>query len=213
MTHYDRLKRKRLGDVLVDEGLATEEIVIAALQEQQRSGALLSEILLQQRQVTEHDLARAIVEHYQVPYIDLRNYTIHKDLVKELPAPLLNRARIVPLDRYAKQMCFACQEIPAKETVDELRKIAPGGVYFYVASSVDIRKVLEDYAPLEKAAAPAKASAGSKAPAGAKAPAKAAAAKAPVGATGDSADENNAWKDLFDAANDSILSEIKGQDD
>jgi len=83
MTHYDRLKRKRLGDVLVDEGLATEEIVIAALQEQQRTGALLSEILLKQRQVGEHDLARAIVDHYQVPYIDIKNYTMHKDLVKE----------------------------------------------------------------------------------------------------------------------------------
>ena len=75
MTHYDRLKRKRLGDVLVDEGLATEETVISALQEQQRSGRLLSDILLDLRQVGEHDLARAIVEHYQVPYIDLKNYT------------------------------------------------------------------------------------------------------------------------------------------
>jgi hypothetical protein len=207
MTHYDRLKRKRLGDVLVDEGLATEEIVIAALQEQQRSGALLSDILLQQRQVGEHDLARAIVEHYQVPYIDLRNYTIHKDLVKEVPPALLNRARVVPLDRYAKQMCFACQEIPAKEVVDELRKVSPGGIYFYVASAVDIKKVLEDYAPVAKPAAAAAA----KAPAGAKAPAQGkAAAKVPAV---ESADENTAWKDLFDAANDSILTEIKGRDE
>jgi Type II secretion system (T2SS), protein E, N-terminal domain len=208
MTHYDRLKRKRLGDVLVDEGLATEEIVIAALQEQQRSGALLSEILLQQRQVGEHDLARAIVEHYQVPYIELRNYTIHKDLVKEVPPALLNRARVVPLDRYAKQMCFACQEIPAKEVVDELRKIAPGGIYFYVASAVDIKKVLEDYAPVAKPAAPAKPAAAAKAAAGAKTPAKAAAAPAAAGE-----DENSAWKDLFDAANDSILTDIKGRDE
>jgi hypothetical protein len=205
MTHYDRLKRKRLGDVLVDEGLATEEIVIAALQEQQRTGALLSETLLQQRQLGEHDLARAIVEHYQVPYIDLKNYTIHKDLVKEVPAALLGRARIVPLDRYAKQMCFACQEIPAKEVVDELRKVAPGGIYFYVASAVDIKKALEDYAPVAKSAPAAPAG---KPAAGGKAPAKAA-----VSAAAASADENNAWKDLFDAANESILTDIKGHDE
>jgi general secretion pathway protein E/type IV pilus assembly protein PilB len=208
MTHYDRLKRKRLGDVLVDEGLATEEIVIAALQEQQRTGALLSEILLQQRQVGEHDLARAIVEHYQVPYIDLRNYTIHKDLVKEIPPALLSRARVVPLDRYAKQMCFACQEIPAKEVVDELRKIAPGGIYFYVASAIDIKKVLEDHAPAaaKPAAAPARAPAGAKAPA----QGKAGPAKAPAAAP---TDEDSAWKDLFDAANESILTDIKGRDE
>jgi len=207
MTHYDRLKRKRLGDVLVDEGLATEETVISALQEQQRSGRLLSDILLDMRQVGEHDLARAIVEHYQVPYIDLKNYTIHKDLLKEIPSAFLHRARVMPLDRYAKQMCFACQEIPAKEVVDELRKFAPGGIYFYVASAVELRRALEDYAPVDKdapAAAPAKAAAAKAgAPGAAKRPASG--GKAP--------DEDTAWKDLFDAANESILTEIKGRDD
>jgi len=203
MTHYDRLKRKRLGDVLVDEGIATEEMVIAALQEQQRTGALLSDILLQQRQVGEHDLARAIVDHYQVPYIDLKNYTIHKDIVKEFSPALLNRARVVPLDRYAKQMCFACQEIPTKEVVDELRKIAPGGIYFYVASAVDIAKVLEDQAPVGKAAP---------APTGKQTAAKGAPAPKAASAAAISA-EDSAWKDLFDAANESILTEIKGRDE
>jgi hypothetical protein len=201
MTNYDRMKRKRLGDILVDDGLATEETVIAALQDQQRTGRLLSDILLDQRQVGEHDLARAIVEHYQVPYIELRTYTIHKDLVKEIPAALLHRARVVPLDKYGKQICFACQEIPPKECVDELRRHAPGGVYFFVASAVDIRKALEDYAPIGKPAA------GPGAPAPASAPAKKQAA------TAEQSDENAAWKDLFDAANDSILTEIKVRED
>lgn len=206
MTHYDRLKRKRLGDVLVDEGLATEETVISALQDQQRTGRLLSDILLDMRQVGEHDLARAIVEHYQVPYIDLKSYSVHKDLIQEIPAALLHRARSVPLDRYGKQMCFACQEIPSKEVVDELRRFAPGGIYFYVASAIDIRRVLEDYAPVSKpvAAAPAKPVAG-------KAPAAGEAARKPT--TADAMDENTAWKDLFDAANDSVLTEIKGRDE
>lgn len=206
MTHYDRLKRKRLGDVLVDEGLATEEIVIAALQDQQRSGRLLSDIVLESRHVGEHDLARAIVDHYQVPYVDLKNYTIHKDIIQEIPAALLNRGRIVPLDRYGKQMCFACQEIPSKEVVDELRRHAPGGVYFYVSSAVEIRRVLQDHAGLDKSnAAPAKGpAAAAKSPAGV-------AAKQPAAVH--AGDENTAWKELFDAANDSILTDIKGQDE
>ncbi len=166
MTNYDRMKRKRLGDILVDDGLASEEIVIAALQEQQRTGRLLSDILIEQRQVGEHDLARAIVEHYQVPYLELKTYTVHKDLIAEIPAALLNRARVVPLDRYGKQICFACQEIPPKEIVDELRRHAPGGVYFFISSAVEIRRVLEDYAPLGKGAAPAPAAGARKSAAG-----------------------------------------------
>ncbi len=198
MTNYDRMKRKRLGDILVDDGLATEEIVISALQDQQKTGRLLSDILIDQRQVGEHDLARAVVEHYQVPYIDLKNYTLHKDLIKEIPAALLNRARVVPLDRYGKQICFACQEIPPKEIVDELRRHAPGGVYFFIASAIDVRRVLQDHAGLVKGAAAPAAAAG-------------APPKQPV--TAEQSDENTVWKDLFDAANDSILTDIKVRDE
>jgi len=196
MTHYDRLKRKRLGDVLVDEGLASEETVIAALHEQQRSGRLLSDILLEQDRLTEEDLALAIVEHYQVPYVDLRNYAAHKDLIQSFPAPLLHRGRVVPLDRYGKQACFACQEIPAKDVVDELKRHAPGGLYFYVAMALDVRRMLTDYAPLSEEAAPVEAGAASQKPR----------QSAKVATT---PDEDGAWKDLFDAANESILSDIK----
>ena len=58
MTNYDRLKRKTLGDILVDEELASEETVIQALQEQQRTGALLSSILLESREIDEFQLSR-----------------------------------------------------------------------------------------------------------------------------------------------------------
>jgi len=191
MTNYDRMKRKRLGDILVDDGLATEEIVIAALQEQQRTGRLVSDILLEQRQVGERDLARAIVEHYQVPYVELKSYTLHKDLIQTIPAALLNRARVVPLDKYGKQICFACQEIPSKEIVEELRKHATGGVYFFIAAAMEIRRVLEDYAAVAKGAAAAPA------------------ATAKQKAATPTPDENTAWKDLFDAANESILTDIK----
>jgi type IV pilus assembly protein PilB len=191
MTHYDRIKRKRLGDVLVDEGLATEETVISALQEQQRAGGLLTDILLEMRQVNEQEVALAIVEHYQVPYVDLKNYTIHKDLIQEFPAALLHRARVVPLDRYGKQMCVACQEIPGKDVVDELKKRAPGGVYFFIASALEVRRVLADYVGTAKPAEKGQA--------------------APAPTKGDV--ESSAWKNLFDAANESILTELRTGDE
>jgi len=114
MTHYDRLKRKRLGDILVDEHLASEEVVITALQEQQRSGRLLSDILLQMQEVGEYDLARVIVEQYQTPFIELKSYAVHKDLIELFTPEFLHRSAVVPLDRFGRQICFACQEIPPK---------------------------------------------------------------------------------------------------
>lgn len=199
MTHYDRLKRKRLGDVLVDEGLATEEEVIAALQEQQQTGRMLSDILFEGRKVSEYDIARAIVEHCQAPFIDLRTYTLHKDLIKTLPPRLLHGAGVVPMERFGDQIGFACQEIPSDEVANRLKEHSPGGIYIFIASSVDIRAALHSHAPLtaESDEEPAKAAA--------PVPAKAAAATQSA--------EDQAWKELFDTANESILTDLTDPDE
>lgn len=196
MTHYDRLKRKRLGDVLVDEGLATEEEVIAGLQEQQQTGKMLSDVLFEGRKVSEYDIARAIVEHCQAPFIDLRAYTLHKDLIQTLPARLLHGAGVVPLERFGDQISFACQEIPSDDVANKLKEHSPGGIYIFIASSVDIRAALHNNAPLTadtpdepKVAAPV----GKKAAA--------------------ISEEDQAWKELFDHANESILTELTDPDD
>ena len=190
MTHYDRLKRKRLGDVLVDEDLVAEDAVITALTEQQKTGRLLSDILLEDRAIDEFALARVVVEQYQAPFIDLKRYTLHKDLIEEFPAALLHNAAIVPMDRFGKQVCFACQEVPAEDIVEQLKQLAPGGAYFYVASSVEIRQALQQYAAVTEAAVPIEA-VGS-------------AGQTPALAASDLS-EDTAWKELFDSANEEIL--------
>jgi len=187
MTHYDRLKRKRLGDIMVDEEISTEQTIISALQQQQSTGVMLSSILLEQRELTEWELARVVVEQYQAPFIELKGYTLHKDLIEEFPAPLLRAARMVPLDRFGDQVCFACQEVPTEETIKELKKVVAGGIYIYIASAMEIQVALNDFAPVDESI------------------------EVDLGAEGPpiplmSLDADPAWKDLFDSANDSVIS-------
>ena len=191
MTHYDRLKRKRLGDVLVDEGFVSGEAAIAALQEQQGTSALLSDILMENRALSDYDLARVIVEHYQAPYIDLQGYTLHKDLIACFPGPLLHRAKVLPLDRFGNQICFVCQEVPSEEVAAMLGEEAPGGMFFCVASAHEIRQRLAEYVPQKPEDERAAEEAGPE-----------------LGLTG-KLEDDPAWQGLFDVANDSILHEIE----
>jgi hypothetical protein len=196
MTHYDRLKRKRLGDILVDEDIATEQDVIAALQEQQATGRLLSSILLEQRALTEWELARVLVQQYQTPFLDLRNYTLHKDLIASFPAEVLNRAGLVPLDRFGNQVCFACQEIPSEEIAAFLQEQASGGIYVYIASAVEIRTALKEYAPWKAEEVPVEDAAEAPTPT----------VDLPV------LEGDDSWKSLFDTANDDVLSTLDGDE-
>lgn len=198
---FDRLKKKRLGDILVDEGLVGKEHVIEALHEHQRSKRLVSDVLLDGGQLREFELAKALVEQQALPFVDLANYTIHKDLVATFPAEFLHRAAIVPMDRFGSQVAFACQELPAGDVAEELRVRLPDGCYFFVALSCEIRRVLKESAPLEKEEVPVvEVRAGTKAPAPGAKPASAAKPKQ---------SEDLAWRELFDAANAAVIADLK----
>jgi type IV pilus assembly protein PilB len=196
MSHIRRsTKKKRLGDILVDEGLATKEAVIRALHEQQKSHRLLSDILLDEGELSPHDLARVVVDQYQVPFLDLERYSLHKDLVEQFPAALLHAAAVVPLDRFGPQVCFACQEIPGEAVAEKLRQHVEGTLQFFVAVSTAVREVLAEHVKLagdeNKVRPKPKA----------------------VLPTPDEIDEDAAWKDLFDSADKEILQDLKSEDD
>lgn len=185
MSHYDRMRRKRLGDVLVNEGVVSKESAIAALKEQKESHRILSDILLEWNEVTEWDLARVVVEQFQLPFIDLSRYNAHKDLIQSFPAALLHQAALVPLDRFGPHVCFACQELPSEALMGKLRQAGKGNVHFYVGLALEVRRLLQEFAPVEAAGR--------------------------VGGTalfdGDFS-EDKSWGNLFDAANEAVLSDL-----
>ena len=147
MTQYHRLKRKQLSDLLVDERLATKEVVIAGLHEHRNSKAMLSTILLESQELDAFGLAKLMVEQYQVPFVDLERYLVQKDLIARFPAELLHRARIVPLDEFGPNVSFACQEVPSREVHDELKQVVMGSVLIFAAFARDIESVLHQHAP------------------------------------------------------------------
>jgi len=196
MTQYHRLKRKRLSDLLVDEGLATKEVVIAGLHEQKNSGGILSTILLAENDIDAFDLARVLVEHFQIPFVDLERYALHKDVIKLFPAELLHRARMVPLEKFGTHYSFACQEIPSREIHEEIKNIVDGSVLVFAAFSRDIESVLREMVPYDKPKPEGAA--------GEVEPVEEAVSKG----NSDDVGEDKDWQALFDTANESIVSKL-----
>ncbi len=190
MTHYARLKKKRLGDILVDEGLVSKDTMIASLHEQQVSGQLLSDILLKGEEITEYLLARTLVEQQQLPYLDLSCYALHKDLIKGFGGSFLHKSGVVPLDNFGGRVAFAVQEIPAPNVIEKLKEHAPNGLFFFIALASDVKRSLQEVAPLEGAE-------------------RIAVVKQ---ARGEDTGEDQAWQSLFDAANESVIAELSDEE-
>ena len=87
----------RLGDLLIQQGLLTEEQLKIALDEQKRTGRKLGRVFVENGYVTEAGISQALARQLQIPYVDLKNFTPNPELIKLLPEAPARRFRAMVL--------------------------------------------------------------------------------------------------------------------
>jgi MSHA biogenesis protein MshE len=93
-----RPEKIRLGELLVQQQLITEEQLKAALEQQKGSGRKLGRIFVDNGFVTEEQISGALARQLQVPYINLKQYNLNPDLVQLLSEAQARRFRALVLE-------------------------------------------------------------------------------------------------------------------
>jgi len=89
----------RLGDLLIEQGLLTQEQLKLSLDEQKRTGRKLGRVFVESGYVTEEEISRALARQLRIPFIDLKNFTPKPELIKLLPEAPARRFRAMVLDQ------------------------------------------------------------------------------------------------------------------
>jgi type II secretory ATPase GspE/PulE/Tfp pilus assembly ATPase PilB-like protein len=112
----------RLGEILVEAGLAAPEDIDAALSEQKkRRGRRLGEVLVAMGIVDEDIIATTLARKFHIPYIDLDDEGVDPDAVSEIPAGLIDRYHILPYRTDERSLHIAMADPLAVEALDMLR--------------------------------------------------------------------------------------------
>ena len=93
-----RPQRIRIGDLLVQDKLISDEQLTQALDEQRSSGRKLGQVLVDHAWITEAQIAKAVARQLRAPYIDLAHFPLRPDLAQMLPEPHARRLRAIVLD-------------------------------------------------------------------------------------------------------------------
>jgi MSHA biogenesis protein MshE len=93
-----RPEKIRLGDLLINQGLLTNEQLKTALDEQKRSGRKLGRIFVDSGYVTEEGISKALAGQLQIPFIDLKHFSPKPEFIKLLPEAQARRFRALVLD-------------------------------------------------------------------------------------------------------------------
>jgi MSHA biogenesis protein MshE len=93
-----RPEKIRLGEILLQQKLLTEDKLKAALDEQKRSGRKLGRIFIDAGYVTEEQIGSALARQLQVPYINLKHFNIRPEVATRLPETVARRFRAIVLE-------------------------------------------------------------------------------------------------------------------
>ena len=93
-----RPAKVRIGEILVQQKLVTEEQVGEALAQQKKSGRKLGRIFIDSGFVTEEAMSKALARQLDIAFINLRSFDLKPDVVQRLPEAQARRFRAIVLE-------------------------------------------------------------------------------------------------------------------
>lgn len=144
MANVHRMTKKRLGELLLQEGVVNDEQLKEALEEQQQTGELIGEILVRKGFVTESDIARTISTQFSFPYISVLNYYIAPDMTEIFPLEMLEKHLFVPIDRFGDVLSIVVAGLLEQEIVSEIEKQSDCTAQVYVGMVSEVKQAIKD---------------------------------------------------------------------
>jgi type IV pilus assembly protein PilB len=137
-------KKMRLGDALIHEGLINEEQLQQALALQKKSGKRLGAVLVEMHLVTEQDIVQILSKQLRIPFIDLSNYLIDPVIAKLVPEHIAKRHMLIPINKVGNKLTVAMVDPLNIIAIDDIQLMSGLMVKPVVATHTDINKALQD---------------------------------------------------------------------
>ena len=159
-------QKKRLGDLLVQDGLLTQTQLDQAVDVQRTKGGRLGDILVSLKLSTEDQILSALAKRAGIPYVSALSVygDIPADILALLPGDMARRRGLLPLAREGNTLTVALADpFVELDAVDDLKIQTGFAIKMVLASEKEIQRAVEAHYPLAGEAVP---SAGAVTPSG-----------------------------------------------
>jgi len=134
---------RRLGDLLVREGLIDQEQLQRALAEQKSTNEKLGSILVRINLISEDQLINFLSKQYGIPAIQISQLDIDPEVLKLVPAQVARKYEVLPVQRAGNQLTLAMADPTNVFAVDDVGFMTNLQVVPVVASQGAIRKAID----------------------------------------------------------------------
>jgi len=141
--------RKRLGDLLVESGVITNEQLEFALTNKTKEEKL-GDFLIKENILTEQQLIEVLEFQLGIPHIHLNQYSISPDLLQLVPAELAKRTNIIPIRREKNKLFIAMADPMDYFAIEEVRMATGCQIETSIAAKDDLYRTLTKYYDLQE---------------------------------------------------------------
>jgi type IV pilus assembly protein PilB len=136
------MKIVRLGQLLVEENIITEEQLTEALARQKIVKKRLGNVISDLGFASERDILKALATRLQVEYVDAPLFQVELDVVKIVPEALAKRYNIVPMNLKAGFLTIATNDPLDFACLEDLGMITGMEIKTVVSPSSEIDKAI-----------------------------------------------------------------------
>jgi MSHA biogenesis protein MshE len=138
-----RPEKVRLGEILVQQKLLTEEQLGLALADQKRTGRKLGRVFIENGFVTEEQISGALAKQLDIPYINLKFYNTSPDVVRMLPETQARRFRALVLEVRKNTLLVGISDPTDLFAYDEISRLVKNTIELAVVNETEVLAAID----------------------------------------------------------------------
>lgn len=141
--------REKVGEILIKEGLITEEDLKRAIDYQRENGGKLGDVLIAMGLVTEKEIAAALGKQLKIPYLSLASGELkpskEQGLERLISEEIARKYLVLPLSRTFNSLTVAVVDPLDFITIDNLRKITSCEINSVITTKREIIQAIDEF--------------------------------------------------------------------
>lgn len=138
-----KLKKIRLGDLLVEQGVITNDQLMSALEAQKITGNKLGRVLIDSSYISEDQLLDFLARQLNIESVDLRQFEINPEVVKLIPEVQARRFRVIALEEDDKGVLIGMADPTNIFAFDEVSRIVNKPLQIAVVREADLLRTID----------------------------------------------------------------------
>ncbi|MDN4617466.1 ATPase, T2SS/T4P/T4SS family [Paenibacillus sp. PsM32] len=140
-----KMLKKKLGDLLFESGLISQEQLQQALTEQNKSKRKLGDVLIAQGFITEQQLIEVLELQLGIPHVSLFKYQIDPAITQIIPESMAKRYQVLPFMKDGSKLTVAMVDPLDYFAIEDLRMTTGFRIEPAISSRDELQRAIAHY--------------------------------------------------------------------